>query len=108
MFTLTESTLHNDRNSNIYSGTWSTYGSTEPTDNTYYICGANGLTGYEWDSTEEAIAANKLEYDSATSTYTKTYKNIPKGDYEFKVRDAKITTVGLDMVITQLQFRVVP
>ncbi len=89
LFTLTESTLHNDRNSNIYGGTWSTYGSTEPTDNTYYICGANGLTGYEWDSTEEAIAASKLEYDSATSTYTKTYKNIPKGDYEFKVRDAK-------------------
>ena len=30
LFTLTESTSHNDRKSNIYSGTWSTYGSTGP------------------------------------------------------------------------------
>lgn len=30
LFTLTESTSHNDRKSNICSGTWSTYGSTGP------------------------------------------------------------------------------
>ena len=76
-----------------YTLSWTTYGSTEPTENTYYICGAKGLTGYDWNkdsSTEtEAIAANKLEYDSATSTYSKTYTNIAKGDYEFKVRDTK-------------------
>lgn len=30
LFTLTESTSHNDRKLNIYSGTWSTYGSTGP------------------------------------------------------------------------------
>lgn len=75
-----------DSNGNL---SWTTYSSTEPTENTYYICGAKGLTGYVWGNSEEAIAANKLEYDSATSTYTKTYKNIPKGDYEFKVRDVK-------------------
>lgn len=68
---------------------WITDNNAEPTENTYYICGVTGLTGYEWGSTAEAIAANKLEYDSATSTYSKTYKNIPKGDYEFKVRDTK-------------------
>lgn len=92
LFTLTGSNYHNGRNSNIYSGTWSTYSSS--TDNTYYICGAEGLTGYNWGSSEAAIAANKLEYDSATSTYTKTYKNIPKGDYEFKVRDTKNSWFG--------------
>lgn len=79
-----------DSNGNL---SWTTYSSTEPTDNTYYICGAKGLTGYDWNkdaSTEkDAIAANKLEYDSATSTYSKTYTNIAKGDYEFKVRDTK-------------------
>lgn len=79
-----------DSNGNL---SWTTYSSTEPTENTYYICGAKGLTGYDWNkdsSTEtEAIAANKLEYDSATSTYSKTYTNIAKGDYEFKVRDTK-------------------
>lgn len=68
---------------------WITDNNAEPTDNTYYICGVAGLTGYFWDNSETAIAANKLEYDSATSTYSKTYKNIPKGDYEFKVRDAQ-------------------
>lgn len=79
-----------DSNGNL---SWTTYSSTEPTENTYYICGAKGLTGYNWNkdsSTEtDAIAANKLEYDSATSTYSKTYTNIAKGDYEFKVRDTK-------------------
>lgn len=79
-----------DSNGNL---SWTTYSSTEPTENTYYICGAKGLTGYDWNkdsSTEtDAIAANKLEYDSATSTYSKTYTNIAKGDYEFKVRDTK-------------------
>lgn len=79
-----------DSNGNL---SWTTYSSTEPTDNTYYICGAKELTGYDWNkdnSTEkDAIAANKLEYDSATSTYSKTYTNIAKGDYEFKVRDTK-------------------
>lgn len=98
LFTLTDSTWNESTKSNIYNGTWSTYGSTdptdptkptEPTDNTYYICGAEGLTGYGWGSTADAIAANKLEYDSATSTYSKTYTNIAKGDYEFKVRDTK-------------------
>lgn len=79
-----------DSNGNL---SWTTYSSTEPTENTYYICGAKGLTGYDWNkdsSTEtDAIAANKLECDSATSTYSKTYTNIAKGDYEFKVRDTK-------------------
>lgn len=68
---------------------WITDNNAEPTKNTYYICGVTGLTGYDWGSDDTAIAANKLEYDSATSTYSKTYKNIPKGDYEFKVRDAQ-------------------
>lgn len=68
---------------------WITDNNAEPTENTYYICGVTGLTGYEWGSNADAIAANKLEYDSATSTYSKTYKNIPKGDYEFKVRDTQ-------------------
>lgn len=68
---------------------WITDNNAEPTDSTYYICGAVELTGYEWGSNADAIAANKLEYDSATSTYSKTYTNIPKGDYEFKVRDAQ-------------------
>lgn len=68
---------------------WITDNNAEPTDSTYYICGAVELTGYEWGSNADAIAANKLEYDSATSTYSKTYKNIPKGDYEFKVRDTQ-------------------
>lgn len=66
---------------------WITDNNAEPTENTYYICGVTGLTGYEWGSNADAIAANKLEYDSATSTYSKTYTNIAKGDYEFKVRD---------------------
>lgn len=68
---------------------WITDNNAEPTENTYYICGVTGLTGYFWDNSEAAIAANKLEYDSATSTYSKTYTNIAKGDYEFKVRDAQ-------------------
>lgn len=68
---------------------WITDNNAEPTDSTYYICGAVELTGYEWGSNADAIAENKLEYDSATSTYSKTYKNIPKGDYEFKVRDTQ-------------------
>lgn len=84
LFTLTESTLHNDRESNIYSGTWSTYGS-EPTTK-YTVNVDNNITNGTVTPSETSLAAGKTFKVTAT----------PAKGYELgtvTVKDAKGNSV---------------
>ena len=84
LFTLTGSNYHNGRNSNIYSGTWSTYGSTEPTDpvanNVVYLKNAanwkESFFAYIWGDTALTDWGNApaMTYVSTDSDGNKIYK----------------------------------
>lgn len=51
-------------------------------ENTYIIAGSTGLCGSDWDP---ADTANKMSL--VDGKYTKTYSNVAKGSYSFKVTD---------------------
>lgn len=65
LFTLTESTLHKDKNSYIYSGTWSTYGSTPPTTK-YKVTVAPNITNGTVTPSETSLAAGETFKVTAT------------------------------------------
>lgn len=80
LFTLTESTSHNDRKSNIYSGTWSTYGSTGP--NTTHKVTVN------FSNATVKLGDNTLTSGTAVTddvTIDITTENSTENDYEFYV-----------------------
>lgn len=64
LFTLTESTYHKDRESNIYSGTWSKYGS-EPTTKYDVIVDPN-ITNGKVKTSATSLAANETFTVTAT------------------------------------------
>ena len=58
----------------------------EPTDKpvddvSYYVAGSAGLCGAEWDPGYEGAKLTR----SADGLYTKLFKNVPAGTYEFKI-----------------------
>lgn len=64
LFTLTESTYHKDRESNIYSGTWSKYGS-EPTTK-YDVIVAPNITNGKVETSATSLAAGETFTVTAT------------------------------------------
>ncbi|MGN1458423.1 MAG: SpaA isopeptide-forming pilin-related protein [Acutalibacteraceae bacterium] len=51
----------------------------------YSVIGAESLTGYNWMSVEAAQAGLMDNVDGSTTLLTKTYENVPKGTYDFKI-----------------------
>ena len=65
---------------NYYSITsWS--GGTWSTQHNYIVAGSQGLTGNNWSTTD---TNNKMTANS-DGTYSKTYSNVPAGNYEYKI-----------------------
>ena len=58
-------------------------GSSAPADGTYVIAGVGALCGTDWDTTNTMNTMIK----NANGTYTFTYPDVSKGNYEFKVTD---------------------
>lgn len=48
---------------------------------TYIVAGSPGLTGSDWDSTNTSNQMTK----NSDGTYSKTYSNVPAGNYEYKI-----------------------
>ena len=69
------------------NGKWSVFGATAPSepepepDPVYVVAGSAGLCGSEWNGSD----ANNQMTKNDDGTYTKTYKNVPAGTYEFKI-----------------------
>lgn len=80
LFTLTESTSHNDRKSNIYSGTWSTYGSTGPNTTHKVTVNFSNATVKLGDNT---LTSGTAGTDDVTIDITT--ENSTENDYEFYV-----------------------
>ena len=58
-------------------------GSSAPSDGTYIIAGTGALCGTEWDTTNTMNTMIK----NADGTFSFTYPDVAKGNYEFKVTD---------------------
>ena len=54
-----------------------------PVEENYYVAGCKELCGTEWI---ENTPANQMT-KAADGSYTKTYKQVPKGTYQFKITD---------------------
>ena len=67
------------------NGVWSVFGSStpdpEPVEPVYVVAGSAGLCGSEWNGSD----ANNQMTKNDDGTYTKVYKNVPAGTYEFKI-----------------------
>ena len=68
-------------------GNWSVFGSDTPVepeperDPVYVVAGVSALCGSEWDVSD----VNNQMTKNDDGTYSKTYKNLPAGTYEFKI-----------------------
>lgn len=84
LFTLSGSPTYNEgRNSNIYSGTWSTYSGGSTTEKNYYVAGSDALVnGNAWTLMQDK---DKMDYSESDKVYSITYTNKIKQKYLFKL-----------------------